>query len=342
MGFISIYAALAFTPHDPIFFWKSVSLFEGRGIVPRNISDGRGQRKARMYDCVIIGGGPAGLTAATYLGRFLRSTLVIDAGDGRASSIPATHNLMGFPDGISGDDLLSRMRRHALRYGAKLSDGLANGIVQTRTGFLVTTGVEAVNTRTILLAQGVRNHRPRMALETHDRGLVQGLIRYCPICDGYEVRGKRVAVLGCSDHGAAESVFVRHYSDTVTLLAQDGSQLSEAEEADLARGGIAVERAPVRDLSIDGKDLIAQLTDGRSLRFDTLYVALGTSPRSELAHMAGAKLDQAGCIVVDEHQQTTVSGLFAAGDMVEGLDQIAVAAGQAAKAATAIHNLLPG
>lgn len=87
MGFISIYAALAFTPHDPIFFWKSVSLFEGRGIVPRNISDGRGQRKARMYDCVIIGGGPAGLTAATYLGRFLRSTLVIDAGDGRALRI---------------------------------------------------------------------------------------------------------------------------------------------------------------------------------------------------------------------------------------------------------------
>lgn len=159
-----------------------------------------------MYDCVIIGGGPAGLAAATYLGRFLRSTLVIDAGDGRASSIPATHNLIGFPDGISGGDLLSRMRRHALRYGAKLSNGLANGIVQTRTGFVVTTGVEAVNTRTILLAQGVKNHRPRMALETHDRGVAQGLIRYCPICDGYEVRGKRVAVLGCSDHGAADAL----------------------------------------------------------------------------------------------------------------------------------------
>lgn len=131
-----------------------------------------------------------------------------------------------------------------------------------------------------------------------------------------------------------------HYSDTVTLLAQDRTQLSEAEDVKLAECGITVEPAPIRDLSIDGKTLLAHLTDGQLLQFDTLYVALGTSPRSELAHMAGAKLDPAGCIVVDEHQQTTVSGLFAAGDMVEGLDQIAVAAGQAAKAATTIHNRL--
>jgi thioredoxin reductase (NADPH) len=234
------------------------------------------------------------------------------------------------------------MRQHATRYGAKLSNGLANGIVLARTGFLVTTGIEAVKTRTILLAQGVKNYRPRIAQETHDRGVARGLIRYCPICDGYEVRGKRVAVLGCSDHGAAEALFVRHYSDTVTLLAQDSSQLSVAEAADLARGGIAVERAPVRDFSIDGEFLLAHLADGRSLQFDTLYVALGTSAHSELARMAGAELAPSGCIVVDEHQQTTISGMFAAGDMVEGLDQIAVAAGQAAKAATAIHNRLSG
>lgn len=295
-----------------------------------------------MYDCVIIGGGPAGLTAATYLGRFLRSTLVIDAGDGRGSSIPTTHNLLGFPDGISGENLLVRMHQHAARYGAELVTGEVERIDRAEEGFVVETKAEIFGARTILLAQGVTNHRPRMAQETHDRAVAQGLIRYCPICDGYEVRGKRVAVLGCSDHGAAEALFVRHYSDTVTLLAQDGSQLSDAEEADLARGGIAVERAPIRDLSIDGENLLAHLTDGQLLPFDTLYVALGTSPRSELARMAGAELSPAGCIVVDEHQQTTVGGLFAAGDMVEGLDQIAVAAGQAAKAATAIHNLLSG
>ena len=295
-----------------------------------------------MYDCVIIGGGPAGLTAATYLARFLRSALVIDAGDGRASRIPTTHNLLGFPDGISGDNLLVRMHRHATQYGAELITGVVDRIDRVGTGFVVDTNAKTFSARTILLAQGVTNHRPRMAQETHDRGVAQGLIRYCPICDGYEVRGKRVAVLGCSDHGAAEALFVRRYSDTVTLLAQDSSQLSVSETAKLARGGIAVKRAPVRDLSIDGEILLANLTDGKLLHFDTLYVALGTSPRSELARTAGAELSPKGCVVVDEHQQTTVAGLFAAGDMVEGLDQIAVAAGQAAKAATAIHNLLSG
>ena len=83
-----------------------------------------------------------------------------------------------------------------------------------------------------------------------------------------------------------------------------------------------------------------RLSDGQSLSFDTLYVALGSSGRSELARVAGASLSASGCIIVDDHQRTSISGLFAAGDVVEGLDQIAVAAGQAAKAATAIHNLL--
>jgi len=295
-----------------------------------------------MYDCVIIGGGPAGLTAATYLGRFLRSTLVIDAGPGRAACIPTTHNLLGFPDGISGADLLSRMRQHASRYGAEFATGAVERVERADTGFIVYAGSQAIDSRTILLAQGVTNHRPRIEQGTHDRGVARGLIRYCPICDAYEIRGTRVAVLGCSGHGAAEAIFVRHYSDTVTLLAQDASELSQADEANLTRNAISVERAPVSDFSVNENDLLVHLADGRSLQFDTLYVALGTSARSELARMAGAELGPSGCIVVDEHQQTTIAGMFAAGDMVEGLDQIAVAAGQAAKAATAIHNRLSG
>src|SRR3546814_6712764 len=82
------------------------------------------------------------------------------------------------------------------------------------------------------------------------------LFRSCPICDAYEIRGRRVAVLGCSDHGAAEAIFVRHYSDTVTLLAQDASELSQADEANLVRNAIRVERAPVSDLSVNVKDLL--------------------------------------------------------------------------------------
>lgn len=295
-----------------------------------------------MYDCIIIGGGPAGLTAATYLGRFLRSTLLVDAGAGRAASIPMTRNLAGFPSGISGEELLLRMREHAARYGAELVNGVVKRIERVETCFIADTGSNLIKARTILLAQGVTNHRPRIAQAAHDRGVAQGLIRYCPICDAYEVRRKRVAVLGCSDHGAAEAIFVRHFSDRVTLLTQDASQLSEAEEANLTRSGIIIKQVPVRDFSVNNQDIGVTLADGQQLEFDTLYVALGTSANSDLARMLGAELSALACVVVDEHRQTTVSGLFAAGDMVEGLDQIAVAAGQAAKAATAIHNHLTG
>ncbi len=295
-----------------------------------------------MYDCVIIGGGPAGLTAATYLGRFLRRTLLVDAGGGRAARIPTTHNLLGFPDGISGKDLLLRMHRHAARYGAELISGVVHSVARAETGFVVDLGPRTVETRTLLLAQGVTNHQPRLAAEVHDSAVARGIIRYCPVCDGFEVRGKSVAVLGCSDHGAAEARFIRRYSDAVTLLTEAVSQLSRADEGGLTRRGIVVQRAPIQTLSVSDDAILASLVDGRSLSFDTLYVALGTSARSELARMTGAELSASGCIIVDEHQQTTIDGLFAAGDIVEGLDQIAVAAGQAAKAATAIHNRLSG
>src|SRR3546814_1775463 len=131
--------------------------FEGTCRMPRNSNVDQRQRKACMYDCIIIGGGPAGLTAATYLGRFLRATLVVDAGPGRAARIPTTHNLLGFPDGISDADLLSRMRQHAVRYGAELANGVVERVERADTGFIAYTGSQAIEARTILLAQGVTN-----------------------------------------------------------------------------------------------------------------------------------------------------------------------------------------
>lgn len=135
-------------------------------------------------------------------------------------------------------------------------------------------------------------------------------------------------------------MFVRHYSESVTLLTQEVSQLSKTESTNLTQNGIIIKQMPVRDFSVNDQDIGVTLADGQYLQFDTLYVALGTSANSKLARMVGANLSESACIVVDEHQQTTISGLFAAGDIVEGLDQIAVASGQAAKAATAIHNRL--
>src|SRR3546814_3000009 len=119
------------------------------------------------------------------------------------------------------------MRQHSVRLGAELANGVFERVELADTGFNAYTGSKAIEARTILLAQGVTNHRPRIEQEAHDRGVAQGLIRYCPICDAYEIRGRRVAVLGCSDHGAAEAIFVRHYTDNVPHPAQVDTDLTD-------------------------------------------------------------------------------------------------------------------
>lgn len=285
-----------------------------------------------MRSCVIVGGGPAGLTAALYLARFLRGVTVFDAHDGRAGLIPKTHNLAPFPDGISGADLLARMRAHAEIHGATFERGTVRSVVKLGDVFNITTDNQSHWARTVIFATGVFNHRPPLSRQDHDRGLAQGLIRYCPVCDAYEVRGRRIAVLGNGDHAAREARFVRPYSAAVTLIPTDGS-------VGVAQNGIQALEAPLGHLALTESEVIVTLQSGQTHRFDTLYVALGTTARSGAADGLGLRLAK-GHIAVDAQQRTSVAGAYAIGDVTEGLDQIAVAMGQGAIAATATHNSL--
>lgn len=288
-----------------------------------------------MKDCVIVGGGPAGLTAALYLARFLRSVTVFDAQDGRTRMIPQTHNLAPFPDGISGRDLLDRMRSHAQLYGAAIETGTVGAVEKEGDAFHITTDRRVETARNVIFASGVFNHRPPVSIKDHERGLAGGLIRYCPVCDAYEIRGKRIAVLGSGEHGFEEARFLRDYSSSVTLIPPNGSLAA-------ARDGIGVLDAPMKDLALSDSQVIVALENGETRQFDTLYVALGTSARTGLAASLGARLAEDGCVAVDAKQKTSIDGVYAIGDIADGLDQIAVAMGQGAVAATAIHNDLPG
>jgi thioredoxin reductase (NADPH) len=289
-----------------------------------------------ILDAVIIGAGPAGLTAASYLGRFHRTAVVIDGGASRARWIPESHNIPGFPRGIGGDALLGELREQAARYGAGLRPGQVDTIERSESGFRVHVGGESILARTVLLATGVQDQLPELA--GAEQAVLRSLLRICPICDAFEATGKRIAVIGSGEHGDREARFLRTYSNRVTLI-HVGAERTPAANHILAKAGVDLIESQIQELEIETDRLVLRSRQG--LRdFDVFYSALGCTPRSQLVAQLGANLDESGALRVDAHQQTSISGIYAAGDNVRGLNQVVVAAAEAAIAATNIHNQL--
>ena len=289
-------------------------------------------------DCLVIGAGPAGLTAAIYLARFHLQVTVVDHGQSRAALIPMTRNHAGFPGGIAGRELLDRMRRQALDHGVRIEAGEVTRLVREAGGYIAEAGDARYPATMILLATGVTNRRPAIPAEEHDLALTRGLLRYCPICDGYEATDQNIAVIGTAERGTKEALFLRGYSDRISLIAPEGAHQLGADQIEtLRRANVTIIDGPARDLSVAGTS-ISVATPGGTLSFDTLYPALGSIIRSKLAIDLGAEASDEGCLVVDEHQRTTIPGLFAAGDVVLGLDQISHAMGDGGVAATTIRN----
>jgi thioredoxin reductase (NADPH) len=294
---------------------------------------------APPVDCLVVGGGPAGLTAATYLGRFLRTVVVIDAGESRLKRVPLSRNIPGFPNGVAGQVLHSRMLQQAIAYGAKLIDGRVDGIQKDGKVFRISWSGGFVVARTVLLGTGVNVADPDVVgLEA---AIQRGVVRYCPVCDGFEAARSRIAVLGGRPHSIDEAHFLRTYTDDVTFVTWQGAVTPTPREVvEARRAGIQVDDRVCVGLSVVQNKIRLDFAAGASTTFDVLYPCLGSEPRSELASALGVTLSKDGELLTDKHQETSVRGLFAAGDVLRGLDQVASACGQAAIAATAMHNLL--
>lgn len=293
-----------------------------------------------LDDCIIVGAGPAGLTAAIYLARFWLKIRLFDSGDSRAAWIPRTNNHAGYPDGVPGRELLRLMQQQAERFGAVREEATVTAIEPDGDGLVVRVGNRGARARSVLLATGVVNNRPEMDVDLHSEALARGLLRYCPICDGYEVTDKRVGVIGKGSHGMKEALFLRGYTRDVTLISPDGGlDLDEACEAALDEAGVGRVTGPCGGYAIEGDRFAFDTANGR-MSFDSVYPAMGSVIRSDLAIAAGARASEEGCLEVDDHQRTSVPGLFAAGDVVKGLDQISHAMGEAGVAATTIRNML--
>jgi thioredoxin reductase (NADPH) len=295
-----------------------------------------------VLDCLIIGGGAAGLTAAVYLGRYRRRALLLDAGGSRLQRIPRTRNVPGFPDGIEGPELLRRMQEHAARYSVPTRYAHVEQLEKLADGsFRAHAPVGQWRARYVLLATGARDVEPEIdgVLEATRAGQV----RYCPVCDGFETQGQRVAVLGRAGHGLRESLFIAGFGNEVTWLAMaTQEEVDPAGLAKLREAGVRLAASPPKriECGVAGCGVRVELQDGQVLEFDTMYPALGLHHACDLATSLGAASLPDGQLAVDAHQQTSVDGLYAAGDVAVDLNQISVATGHAAIAATAIHNRL--
>lgn len=290
-------------------------------------------------DCIVIGGGPAGLTAAIYLARFRRRVVVVDSGHSRASLIPRSHNHPGYPDGIRGNELLSRMREQARKYGVRLVSEQATAARKLDDGgFAIHAGRQPLAARHLVLATGSRDNLP--PVDDPLRHIREGLIRQCPVCDAYELTDKPVGVIGHADGAAGEALFLSHYTSDITLFTLgERLSLSPGVRDKLDEAGVRIVESGSTAFDFRPDGVRADLGD-RHLDLAAVYSGLGISPQNGLARQLGLELAPDGRILTDDHQQTTVDRVFAAGDVVTGLNQIAVAMGQAEIAATRIHTLL--
>jgi thioredoxin reductase (NADPH) len=253
----------------------------------------------------------------------------------RAALIPKSHNYPGFPAGVSGDELLKLLVRQAEFYNVPIVRTVVAALRRTTEGFCASFSGGEVIARTVLLATGIVDAAPE--IEKLNEAVENGLVRYCPVCDAFEAIGLRIAVIGNSDAAISKAKFLRDYSKDVTLLWQGDGKPPDRKGLYEAGVNIATQ---ITGLEISDKKIQAVTGEGVE-SFDVLYPALGCDVRSDLAVRLGAETGEAGCLKVDEHQCTTVDGIYAAGDVVSDLHQIAVATGHAAIAATHIHKTLP-
>lgn len=306
---------------------------------------------SRPLDCLIVGAGPAGLAASIYLARFRRKIAIVDSGFSRASLIPASHNCPGFPDGVSGKELLRLLRLQARHFGVEVEAGEVSSIKAVKGGFEATVEGCAEpehspdkipltrHAATVVLATGTTDNVRNIPDWT--TGVERGLLRLCPICDAYEAADEHIAVLASSSaRGVNHALFLRTYTSKLTLILSQ-AVLTTAEQTKLCRAGIDVIEDTPREIRTAGEEKpTVVLSDGKALRFDVVYPMLGENARSSLATQLGARCNRHGKLIVDRHQRTTVPALYAIGDVVDQLNQISVAMGHAAIAATDIHNRL--
>jgi len=299
-----------------------------------------------IWDCIILGAGPAGLSALTYLVRFHRSALAL-GGAGpkpRCSLIDRTYNLPGYPDGVTGVNLLKRLRDQAEEFGGEVWSQTAEDVSGNNGDFHVElSDGQTLRARKIILAMGVRDRAPSLeALREHEGHF----LRYCPVCDGYEHTGRQLGIIGSGGSVARHALFLKTFSNDISIFLDGRDANFGRYEKILRDKEISYHQPRIVDVMIDD-DPAAEyrgagvcLEDGSAHPLGVLYSNLGCDLHFEPVRGLNLKLDEDKYILTDINQETSVPGIYAAGDVTSQINQISVAFGQAAIAAVRVHNSL--
>jgi thioredoxin reductase len=286
-------------------------------------------------DVAIVGGGPAGLSAALLLGRCRRRVVVIDAGEQRNRKAHAIHGYLT-RDGASPTDILRAAETELLRYPTvRLRSGIVTDVTGPRGAFAVhTADGPAVAARRVLLATGVIDVVPGIA------GLPEFFgrsVHHCPHCDGYEYADQAIGVYGQAGPGVEAALAMLAWSDDVVLFT-DGRPLAPEDRRRCEELGVTVrEERVVRLEGHDGRLERIALAGGSMVARVALFLVAGQREQSDLAKKLGCEINAAGVVVADEHEVTRVPGVYVAGDASIGEQLVVVAAAQGAIAATKIH-----
>ena len=289
-----------------------------------------------IREVIIVGGGIAGLSAAIYLGRAQRDVLVIDSGHSMAKWEPVVQNYLGFPKGVGGEELLQNGRHQARRYEARIVRDEIKTVAARKTSFLLKGKRKSYRTKRLLVATGIFHLPPEIP------GVKECLghsMFFCKDCDGYRVRGKRIAIIGMNNEAVEYALAMLHYSACVIVATNGNRPRWDKQRARwLAEYEIPVARRPIRDVDHRKRKIRALEFEGEaSVKIDYIFTTRGDIFYNQLAKKLGAKLDPDGQIKVDQCMRTSVPRLYAAGCVTPANCQMIIAAGQGAAAAQAIN-----
>jgi len=295
-----------------------------------------------QWELLIIGAGPAGLTAGIYGARSGLKTLLLESAvqGGMAATSPWIANYPGFPEGITGTDLVEKMLSQCKRFGATVRE--SEGVVDLRVQGeekITRTDHKEYESKAVVIASGSRHK----ALDVPGEDEFQGKgVSYCAVCDGFFFKGKRVLVVGGGNSAAMSALYLSNLASEVYLAhRRDQLRAEEAYVKELASRKVRLLwSSEVKAIKGDTAVKSVALFDGRSgktreLQVDGVFIYVGEVPNSEFARKARVGMDQAGYIITDPFQRTNVSGVYAAGDVTScSIKQIGTAVGQAIIAAT--------